>query len=232
MGLSATPNTAAKDLGAMLSAGNTAAADKTQASSSGTDTFGNLLSDRLAQEAARRRADAQSAADDAGRRADIARKDVARTGAARTDQDAKPADDNTPEQAITTPVTSTADTVNAKPAQPAGAKDLDTAAQQAVVDPAAQLAAQIEAARQAAQQAAAAQQPVAQPTAQPNTNAATKAATPVASKSSGNDAAALAAANAAANGAENAVQSPADPAMTAQAAPAGLPAARDAKGKP
>ncbi|CAJ0717079.1 hypothetical protein LMG6871_02009 [Ralstonia edaphis] len=230
MGLSATPNTAAKDLGAMLSAGNTAAADKTQASSSGTDTFGNLLSDRLAQDAARRRADAQSAADDAGRRADIARKDVARTGAARTDQDAKPADDNTPEQAITTPVTSTADTVNAKPAQPAGAKDLDTAAQQAVVDPAAQLAAQIEAARQAAQQAAAAQQPVAQPAGQPNTHAATEAATPVASKSSGNDAAALAAANAAANGAENAVQSPADPAMTAQAAPAGLPATQDAKG--
>jgi flagellar hook-length control protein FliK len=230
VGLSATPNTAAKDLGAMLSAGNTAAADKTQASSSGTDTFGNLLSDRLAQDAARRRADAQSAADDAGRRADIARKDVARTGAARTDQDAKPADGNTPEQAITTPVTSTADTVNAKPAQPAGAKDLDTAAQQAVVDPAAQLAAQIEAARQAAQQAAAAQQPVAQPAAQPNTNAATKAATPVASTSSGNDAAALAAADAAANGAENAVQSTADPAMTAQAAPAGLPTAQDAKG--
>lgn len=230
MGLSATPNTAAKDLGAMLSAGNTAAADKTQASSSGTDTFGNLLSDRLAQEAARRRADAQSAADDAGRRADIARKDVARTGAARTDQDAKPADDNTPEQAITTPVTSTADTVNAKPAQPAGAKDLDTAAQQAVVDPAAQLAAQIEAARQAAQQAAAVvPQPVAQPAPQTNTKADTDAATPAVAKSSASDAAALAAANAAGNEAANAAQGTSDPAMTAQAAPAGLPAAQDAK---
>lgn len=83
MGLSATPNPAANDLGAMLSAGNAAAADKAQAPSSGTDTFGNLLSDRMAQDAARRRADAQSAADDASRRADIARKDVARTDADR-----------------------------------------------------------------------------------------------------------------------------------------------------
>ncbi|WP_343621026.1 flagellar hook-length control protein FliK [Ralstonia sp.] len=225
MGLSATPNTAAKDLGAMLSAGNTAAADKTQASSSGTDTFGNLLSDRLAQDAARRRADAQSAADDASRRADIARKDVARTGAARNDQDAKPADANTPEQAITTPASSTADTANAKPAQPANAKDLDTAAQQAVVDPAAQLAAQIEAARQAAQQAAAAQQPLAQPAGQSNTSADADATTQVAGKSSTNDAAALAAATAAANGAQGA----ADPAATAQAGQAGLPAAKDTK---
>lgn len=224
MGLSATPNTAAKDLGAMLSAGNTAAADKTQASSSGTDTFGNLLSDRLAQDAARRRADAQSAADDASRRADIARKDVARTGAARNDQDAKPADANTPEQAITTPA-STADTASAKPAQPANAKDLDTAAQQAVVDPAAQLAAQIEAARQAAQQAAAAQQPLAQPAGQSNTSADADATTQVAGKSSTNDAAALAAATAAANGTQGA----ADPAATAQVGQAGLPAAKDAK---
>jgi len=224
VGLSATPNAAAKDLGAMLSAGNTAAADKTQASSSGTDTFGNLLSDRLAQDAARRRADAQSAADDAGRRADIARKDVARNGAARNDQDANPADANTPAQANTTPASSTADTASAKPAQSA-AKDLDTAAQQAVVDPAAQLAAQIEAARQAAQQAAVAQQPVAQPAAQSNTNADADATTPVASKSSANDAAALAAANAAANGTQGA----ADPATTAQAGQAGLPAAKDAK---
>ncbi len=230
VGLSATPNAAAKDLGAMLSAGNTAAADKTQASSSGTDTFGNLLSDRLAQDAARRRADAQSAADEAGRRADIARKDATRTSAASNGQDAKPADDNTPVPSITTPAASTADTANAKPAQPASAKDLDTAAQQAVVDPAAQLAAQIEAARQAAQQAAAVvQQPVAQPAPQTNTKADTDAATPVVAKSSANDAAALAAANAAANGVANAAQGAADPAMTAQAAPAGLPAAQDAK---
>jgi len=225
VGLSATPNAAAKDLGAMLSAGNTAAADKTQASSSGTDTFGNLLSDRLAQDAARRRADAQSTADDASRRADIARKDVARTGAARTDQDAKPADANAPVQAVTTPASTTADTANAKPAQPANAKDLDTAAQQAVVDPAAQLAAQIEAARQAAQQAAAAQQPIAQPAAQSNPAADTDATTQAAGKSSANDAAALAAATAAANSTQGA----ADPATTAQAGQAGLPAAKDAK---
>jgi len=228
VGLSATPNAAAKDLGAMLSAGNTAAADKTQASSSGTDTFGNLLSDRLAQDAARRRADAQSTADDASRRADIARKDVARTGAARNDQDVKPAEANTPAQAITTPASTTADTANAKPAQPASAKDLDTAAQQAVVDPAAQLAAQIEAARQAAQQAAAAQQPIAQPAAQSNTNADTDATTQAAGKSPANDAAALAAATAAANSTQGA----ADPATTAQAGQAGqagLPAAKDAK---
>ncbi len=225
VGLSATPNTAAKDLGAMLSAGNAAAADKTQASSSGTDTFGNLLSDRLAQDAARRRADAQSAADDASRRADIARKGVARTGAARNDQDAKPADANTPAQAITTPASTTADTANAKPAQPANAKDLDTAAQQAVVDPAAQLAAQIEAARQAAQQAAVAQQPLAQPAAQSNTSADADATTPAAGKSSSTDAAALAAATAAATGTQGAV----DPATTAQVGQAGLPAAKDAK---
>lgn len=230
VGLSATPNAAAKDLGAMLSAGNTAAADKTQASSSGTDTFGNLLSDRLAQDAARRRADAQSAADDAGRRADIARKDATRASAASNDQDAKPADGNTPVPSITTPAASAADTTNAKPAQPASAKDLDTAAQQAVVDPAAQLAAQIEAARQAAQQAAAVvPQPVAQPAAQTNTKADTDAATPAVAKSSANDAAALAAANAAVNEAANGAQGAADPAMTAQAAPAGLPAAKDAK---
>ena len=225
VGLSATPNAAAKDLGAMLSAGNTAAADKTQASSSGTDTFGNLLSDRLAQDAARRRADAQSTADDASRRADIARKDVARTGATRTDQDAKPADANAPVQAVTTPASTIADTANAKPAQPANAKDLDTAAQQAVVDPAAQLAAQIEAARQAAQQAAAAQQPIAQPAAQSNPAADTDATTQAAGKSSANDAAALAAATAAANSTQGA----ADPATTAQAGQAGLPAAKDAK---
>ncbi|CAJ0861115.1 hypothetical protein R20233_00839 [Ralstonia sp. LMG 32965] len=230
MGLSATPNAAAKDLGAMPSAGNTAAADKTQASSSGTDTFGNLLSDRMAQDAARRRADAQSAADDAGRRADIARKDATRTSVASNDQDAKPADGNTPVPSITTPAASTADTANAKPAQPASAKDLDTAAQQAVVDPAAQLAAQIEAARQAAQQAAAVvQQPVAQPAPQTNTKADTDAVTPAVAKSSANDVAALVAANAAGNEAANAAQGAADPAMTAQAAPAGLPAAQDAK---
>lgn len=225
VGLSATPNATAKDLGAMLSAGNTAA-DKTQAPSSGTDTFGNLLSDRMAQDAARRRADAQSAADDASRRADIARKDATRTSAASNDQDAKPADDNAPVPAITTPAASTADTANAKPAQPSSAKDLDIAAQQAVVDPAAQLAAQIEAARQAAQQAAGVlQQPVAQPAPQTNTKPDTDAATLAVAKSSANDAAALAAANAAASGAQGA----ADPATTAQAAPAGLPAAKDAK---
>lgn len=225
VGLSATPNAAAKDLGAMLSAGNTAAADKTQAPSSGTDTFGNLLSDRMAQDAARRRADAQSTADDAARRADIARKDATRTDAASNGQDAKPADGNTPAPAITTPSGSTADTASAKPAQPGGTKDLDTAAQQAVADPAAQLAAQIEAARQAAQQAAAAmQQPVAQPAPQANTKADADLATPVTGKSPANDAAAAqAAANVAGNGAQGAVE----PAATAQVGQAGLPAAKD-----
>lgn len=225
VGLSATPNAAAKDLGAMLSAGNTAAADKTQAPSSGTDTFGNLLSDRMAQDAARRRADAQSTADDAARRAEIARKDATRTDAASNGQDAKPADGNTPAPAITTPAGSTADTASAKPAQPAGTKDLDTAAQQAVADPAAQLAAQIEAARQAAQQAAAAmQQPVAQPAPQANTKADADLATPVTGKSPANDAAA---AQAAANLAANGTQGAAEPAATAQVGQAGLPAAKD-----
>jgi flagellar hook-length control protein FliK len=225
VGLSATPNPAANDLGAMLSAGNAAAADKAQAPSSGTDTFGNLLSDRMAQDAARRRADAQSAADDASRRADIARKDVARTDAARNDQDAQPADGNTREQAVTTPAGSTADTASAKPAQPASAKDLDTAAKQAAVDPAAQLAAQIEAARQAAQQAAAAQLPVALHAARSNTNTDTDATSSAAGRPSANDPAALAAASAAANGAQGA----ADPATTAHAGLAGLPAAKDTK---
>jgi len=222
VGLSATPNAAAKDLGAMLSAGNTAAADKTQATSSGTDTFGNLLSDRLAQDAARRRADAQSAADDASRRADIARKD-----AARNDQNAKSADSNTPAQATTTPATSSTDAASAKPAQPAKAKDLDTAAQQAVADPAAQLAAQIEAARQAALQAAQQQaaQPVAQSNTNTNTNADTDATTQASGKSSATDAATLAALNAATNGAQNA----ADAAAAAQAGQAGLPAGKDTK---
>ncbi|CAJ0721581.1 MAG: flagellar hook-length control protein FliK [Ralstonia sp.] len=219
MGLSATPNAAAKDLGAMLSAGNTAAADKTQASSSGTDTFGNLLSDRMAQDAARRRADAQSTADDAARRADIARKDATRTSAVSNDQDAKPADGNTPVPSITTPAASTADTATAKPSQPASAKDLDTAAKQAAVDPAAQLAAQIEAARQAAQL------PVALPAAPSTSNTDTDATSSAASKSPANGAAALAAASAAANGA----QGSADPAAMAQAGLAGLPAAKDAK---
>ncbi|MBP0532840.1 hypothetical protein J8J19_21980, partial [Mycobacterium tuberculosis] len=87
-----------------------------------TDTFGNLLSDRMAQDAARRRADAPSTADDAARRADIARKDATRTSAVSNDQDAKPADGNTPVPSITTPAASTADTATAKPSQPASAK--------------------------------------------------------------------------------------------------------------
>jgi flagellar hook-length control protein FliK len=225
VGLSATPNAAAKDLGAMLSAGNTAAADTTQAATSGTDTFGNLLSDRLAQDAARRRADAQSAADDASRRADIARQDAARSTAASNDQGATSADSSTPVQAVTAPASSTVDAASAKPAQPVNAKDLDTAAQQAVVDPAAQLAAQIEAARQAALQTAAAQQPVAQPAAQSNTNTDTGATTQASGKSSATDAAALAAANAAANGMQGAT----DRATAAQSGQAGLPAAKDTK---
>ncbi|MGZ2499153.1 flagellar hook-length control protein FliK [Ralstonia sp. 151470066-2] len=233
VGLSATPNTAAQDLSGMLSASNNAAADKSQsASSSNGDMFGNLLSDRMAQDAARRRADAQSAADDAAsRRADIARKDAA-NASARNSQDIKPAATALPQ---TVPATGTQDAASAKPTQPADAKDLDAAAAQAVVDPAAQLAAQIEAARQAAQQAA---QQVAQQTAaasattlpatrlgtQSNTNADTNA---TAAQGTGNanaaDAAALAALNAAANGAQGAA------AATTPAGQAALQAAKGAK---
>ncbi|WP_296227990.1 flagellar hook-length control protein FliK [Ralstonia sp. UBA689] len=245
MALSATPNTAAQDLSGMLSAGNNAAADKTQgASLSGADTFGNLLSDRMAQDAARRRADAQSAADDAASRgADIARKDAARANAARNGQDVKSAANPTA-QATTTPAATTQDAVSAKPAQSTNAKDLDAAAAQAVIDPAAQLAAQIEAARQAAQQAAQqlAQQtavatsatalPAAQPAvSQSNTN--TAAAQPArATQGTGNstatDAAALAALNAAANGTPSAAN-PADPTAVAQGEQAALQAAKAAQ---
>lgn len=244
MGLSATPNAAAQDLSGMLSASNTAAADKTQgASSSGADTFGNLLSDRMAQDAARRRADAQSAADAAASRsADIARKDAARANTARNDQGVKPAANPTA-QATATPAASTQDAASAKPAQPTDAKDLDAAAAQAVIDPAAQLAAQIEAARQAAQQAAqqvaqqaaaatsAAALPAAQPAAtQPNTKPAAAPATQGTSNAAATatDAAALAALNAAANGMQGATD-PADPAAVAQADPAALQAAKAAQ---
>lgn len=224
MGLSATPNTATKDLGAMLSAGNTAA-DKTQGASSGTDTFGNVLSDRMAQEATRRRADAQSAADDASRRADIARNDSARRIAARNDQNTKPADGTTPAQATITPASNATDAVSAKPAQPANTKDVDTAEQQAVADPAGQLAAQIEAARLAAQQAAAVQLSATQPAAPSNTSADADASLQASGKASTADAATLAALSAAANGTRGAT----DPAATAQAGQAALPAANDAK---
>lgn len=217
MGLSATPNTATKDLSAMLSAGNTAAADKTQGQSSGTDTFGNLLSDRMTQEAARRRADAQSAADDAtSRRADIARKDAARANAARSNQDTKPADGNTSAQATTTPAASSTDAASTKPAQPTDAKDLDAAAAQAVVDPAAQLAAQIEAARQAAQQAAGVVLPPAVQPVDSKTDAAVDGAAQASGTSAATDAVALATLNAATT----------DAAATMQP---GLPAAKDGK---
>jgi len=233
VGLSATPNaaqsTAAKDLSGMLSASNTAA-DKTQATSSGTDTFGNLLSDRLqqdraVQDAASRRADAHSTANDAaGRRADIARKDAARAHAARNDQNTKPADANASTQPAA-PAASTPDVANAKPAQPADAKDLDAAAAQAVVDPAAQLAAQIEAARQAAQQAAATVLPQ-QPATPSNTD--TAIAQP-AGKSTATDAATLAALNAAAATTAG-TQGTTDAAATlAQAGQAALQAAKDGK---
>ncbi len=219
MGLSATPNavqsTAAKDLSGMLSASNTAAADKTQGASSGTDTFGNLLSERMQLD--------RSTQEAANRRADIARKDAARANAARNDRDTEPADANASTQPAT-PTSSTSDVANAKPAQPADvkdAKDLDAAAAQAVVDPAAQLAAQIEAARQAAQQAAAAVLP--QPPVTPP-NSDTAAAQP-AGKSSATDAATLAALSAAAAGTQGA----ADAATVAQAGQAALQAAKDGK---
>ena len=234
MGLSATPNAAqsaaAKDLSSMLSASNTAATDKTQATSSGTDTFGNLLSDRLqqdraAQEAASRRADAQSMANDAAsRRADIARKDATRAHAARNDRDTKPADANASTQPAT-PTASTPDVANAKPAQPADAKDLDAAAAQAAVDPAAQLAAQIEAARQAAQQAAATVLPQ-QPATPSISDATAPAAAQAAGKSTATDAATLAALSAATAG----TQGTTDAAATvAQAGQAALQAAKDGK---
>ncbi|MCO5400255.1 flagellar hook-length control protein FliK [Ralstonia soli] len=231
MGLSATPNTAATDLGAMLSASN-AAADKAQGGSSGTDTFGNLLSDRMMQDAARRRADAQSAADDASRRAeaartDGARKDAARTDAARNDQDTKPADDATPVQAATPLPASLTDTASAKPLHPVNAKDIDTAAQQAIADPATQLAAQIEAARQAAQQTAAATQlPAPQPAAQSDSNATVDVSKPAASQSAATDTATLAALNAAAGGAQG-VGAPTDPAAAAGVTLPAVPIARE-----
>ncbi|MGM3277874.1 flagellar hook-length control protein FliK [Ralstonia sp. 24A2] len=244
MGLSATPNTAAQDLTGMLSASNNAAADKSQsASSSNGDTFGNLLSDRLAQDAARRRADAQSqsAADDAAsRRADIARKDAANAGA-RNSQDIKPAATALPQ---TVPATGTQDAASAKPAQPADAKDLDAAAAQAVIDPAAQLAAQIEAARQAAQQAA---QQVAQQTAvaasattlpatQSGAQSSTQSvATTTVAQGASNatttdaDAATLAALNAATNGSQGGADAAADAAASTPAGQAALQAAKSTK---
>ncbi|KFX83062.1 flagellar hook-length control protein, partial [Ralstonia solanacearum] len=109
--MSATPNTAATDLGAMLSAAN-AAADKPQSASSGADTFGNLLSDRLNQEAARRQADAQAASNSnsnnsaATRRTDTAKKDAANTNAARNNQDRRQAD----QDARTAPVSTASST--------------------------------------------------------------------------------------------------------------------------
>nr|WP_233176954.1 flagellar hook-length control protein FliK [Ralstonia sp. ASV6] len=237
VGLSATPNTAAQDLSGMLSASNNAAADKSQsASSSNGDTFGNLLSDRMAQDAARRRADAQSAADDAAsRRADIARKDAA-NASARNNQDIKPTATALPQ---TVPATRTQDAASTKPAQPADAKDLDAAAAQAAVDPAAQLAAQIEAARQAAQQAAqqvAQQTAVASATALPTTQPAPQStadtnttATQGASNATATDAATLAALNAAANGAQGSADAAADAAATTPAGQAALQAAKGAK---
>lgn len=240
VGLSATPNTAAQDLTGMLSASNNAAADKSQsASSSSGDTFGNLLSDRMAQDAARRRADAQSAADDAAsRRADVARKDAANTSA-RNNQDIKPAATALPQ---TVPATGTQDAASAKPAQPADAKDLDAAAAQAVIDPAAQLAAQIEAARQAAQQAAqqVAQQtaaaasattlPATQSGAQSSTQStATTTVTQGAGNATTTDAATLAALNAAANGAQGGADAAADAAASTPAGQAALQAAKSTK---
>ncbi|MDE2203105.1 MAG: flagellar hook-length control protein FliK [Burkholderiaceae bacterium] len=227
MGLSATQNAATKDLGAMFSAGH-AAADKGQGASSGTDTFGNLLSDRLqldraAQQAADRRADAQATTDDAGR------KDAAYANAPRNDPDASPADASAPAQAAATPATSAQDAVNAKPAKTTDTKDLDAAAQ-AVADPAAQLAAQIEAARQAAQQAA---QQVIAPTAsqsgaQPNDNVT--GATQPGGKSAAADAAALAALNAAATAAQGSTDPAAAPVQAGQAALQAASHGKDAKG--
>ncbi|MHA6861870.1 flagellar hook-length control protein FliK [Ralstonia pseudosolanacearum] len=165
MGLSATPNTAATDLGAMLSSAGTAA-DKSQAASSGADTFGNLLSDRLNQEAARRQTDAQSAGSRAAaRRADATKKDAAKANAAGNDQDARQADRNADAAPATAAASATQDAQASKAASSDDTQD-KTAAAQAGVDPAAQLAAQIEAARQAMQQAAA-------PVSQPGTQVAT-----------------------------------------------------------
>jgi len=229
VGLSATPNTAAKDLGAMLSAGNAAAADKAQGSTPGTDTFGNLLSDRLTQDAARRHADAQSAAvDAAGRHADIVRKDAARANGGRNDQDTQPADGNATAQALATLAMAVPDAAHTKAVQASDAKDLDTVAQQAA-DPAAQLAAQIEAARQAAQQAV--QQSNALPLSAAllaqsgaNAGAAANAAVQAGGKSAATDAATLAALSAA-----NGAQGEANAAALAQAGQTALNAAKDAK---
>ncbi|QUP56070.1 flagellar hook-length control protein FliK (plasmid) [Ralstonia syzygii] len=215
MGLSATPNTAATDLGAMLSAASTAA-DKSQTASSGADTFGNLLSDRLNQEAARRQADAQSASSSAAaRRTDTAKKDAAKNSAASNDQGTRPAD----RDANAAPVTSasasaTQDAQAAKPTSGDDAKDKTDAAQ-AAVDPAAQLAAQIEAARQAAQQATA---PAPQPGAQ--AAAADAAAAQLAAGKAGTTDAAALAALSAANAAAGKMTDPAAAVAQPQAAQA------------
>ncbi|MHA6832549.1 flagellar hook-length control protein FliK [Ralstonia pseudosolanacearum] len=216
MGLSATPNTTATDLGAVLSSASTAA-DKSQTASSGADTFGNLLSDRLNQEAARRLADAQSASSRAAaRRADATKKDAAKASAANNDQDARQADRN----ADAAPTTAAASTTQDAPASKATSSDDTqdkTVAAQAAVDPAAQLAAQIEAARQAVQQTAA-------PVSQPGTQVATAdaAAAQLAAGKAGattTDAAALAALSAA-NAAAGKLTDPAATVAQPQAAQA------------
>lgn len=214
MGLSATPNTAATDLGAMLSAASTAA-DKSQTASSGADTFGNLLSGRLNQEAARRQADAQSASSAAAaRRTDTAKKDAAKANAASNGQGTRPAN----RDANAAPATSASATQDAQAAKPTSGDDAKdkTDAAQAAVDPAAQLAAQIEAARQAAQQATA---PASQPGAQ--AAAADAAAAQLAAGKAGTTDAAALAALSAANAAAGKMTDPAAAVAQPQAAQAG-----------
>ncbi|MHA6912120.1 flagellar hook-length control protein FliK [Ralstonia pseudosolanacearum] len=214
MGLSATPNTTATDLGAVLSSASTAA-DKSQTASSGADTFGNLLSDRLNQEAARRLADAQSASSRAAaRRADATKKDAAK---ASNDQDARQADRNADAASATSTAVSTTQDAPASKATSSDDTQDKTAAAQAAVDPAAQLAAQIEAARQAVQQAAA---PVSQSGTQVTT--ADDAAAQLAAGKAGattTDAAALAALSAA-NAAAGKLTDPAATVAQPQAAQA------------
>ncbi|MHA6908825.1 flagellar hook-length control protein FliK [Ralstonia pseudosolanacearum] len=217
MGLSATPNTTATDLGAMLSTASTAT-DKSQTTSSSADTFGNLLSDRLNQEAVRRLADAQSASSRAAaRRADVTKKDAAKASAANNDQDARQADRNADAASATSTAASTTQGAQASKAASIDDTQDKTAAAQAAVDPAAQLAAQIEAARQAVQQAAA---PVSQPGTQ--VAAADDAAARLAAGKAGatpTDAAALAALSAA-NAAAGKLTDPAATVAQPQAAQA------------
>jgi len=102
VGLSATPNAAAQDLGAMLSASSAPAA-ASQNTASGGDSFGNILSGRMSQDAASNNTDA------ANRSTNAAKKNTAGANAGNADanQGTKQAD-HAGTAAAATPATGTA----------------------------------------------------------------------------------------------------------------------------